>query len=324
VHGGRLLRLFVRRRQAAQLRVGPKETARLDTWARILGGGVEPAFEQAIRVEEARSLRSAAPLRCASEETLCARSLSMHHEDGAVGLCEIDLSLAVGEWVALAGPSGSGKSTLLRLLAGLSAPTHGTLERFGTPLEPGPLARRLDGRVALVFQDPDDALLGATPFDDLLWGLRRRGVLGDLANDQAEALLAALDLTPLSHRPIHRLSFGEKKRLGFAAALAAEPTLLLCDEPTSGLDPVAARHLIDLLERYAADRPRLSVVWATHDLASLPSRIERALLLDRGRLVVDAPIAQATAPQTLRRTGLLPPLERPRAFAPPPSTRRTA
>lgn len=210
--------------------------------------------------------------------------VSVQHEDGTLALEGLNLTLERGGWVVLAGPSGSGKSSLLKLLAGLLSPQRGRLERLGrvVPLQG---AARFDRRVALVFQNPEDQLFGATPLEDLLWGLEQVGVPLEEAHVRAQETLAALGLERLAHRPVHRLSFGEQKRVAFAAALVTRPALLLCDEPTSGLDPVSAAQLLAVLERET--RAETAVIWATHELSVLPARSERVWLLREGRCVAE-------------------------------------
>jgi cobalt/nickel transport system ATP-binding protein len=308
VHGLTLVRTLERRRETAYVRLGhgrPRRT--LELHGRILASGVTGAFDRAVSLEEARSLRRAVPSALGEAyPALELRGVTARHGDGSPALGPLDLTLAPGEWLGLAGASGAGKTTLLRLAAGLLAPDGGHAERFGRSLAPGGLHGRLDGRVAWVPQDPDDSLLGSTPLEDLIWGLRQRGLDTASACERAEELLDALDLTALAHRPVHRLSFGERKRLAFAGALAGDPELLLCDEPTSGLDAVAAARLLALLAEARVRRPRLAVIWATHDREFWPAGIERAVLLTAGRVFFDGPTSSALAPATLRAAGLLP------------------
>ena len=114
-----------------------------------------------------------------------------------------------------------------------------------------------------------------------------------------------LGVEHLADKPIPTLSFGEKKRVAFASALATEPALLLCDEPTMGLDPVAAGTLVRVLEEATVGRS-IAVVWATHDLARLPRAVGRLVLVQEGRLAFDGLRADALDPRRLRAAGLLP------------------
>ncbi|MBK7976084.1 MAG: ATP-binding cassette domain-containing protein [Deltaproteobacteria bacterium] len=315
VHALLLVDTLERRRTAAALRgaLAPGR-ARFETYGRILGGSVERAFARGLALEEARTLRAARPGReprpaaDVSRAAVEANGLAVTFSDGGVGLAGVVLRIGANEWVALGGPSGSGKSTLLKAIAGLCEVSAGELVRFGRPLVAGALHERVDARVALVFQDPDDQIFGSTPLDDLVWGLAQHGITEDVACARASTLLENLGIAHVAHRAAHRLSFGERKRLSFAAALSTEPDLLLCDEPTSGLDPVAAQRLVATLERACAAR-HCAVVWATHELWALPGRIERVVLLGAGRVVLDGPRPLALAPASLARAGLVPVLD---------------
>lgn len=202
------------------------------------------------------------------------------------------------------GPSGSGKITLLAATAGLMPVEEGRFERLGVAVAGRPLSSRADRRVALVYQDPADQLVGATPREDPLWGLVRAGAPEDEACQRAEAAQESLGIASLADRPVARLSFGEKKRVAFAAALSVGPELLLLDEPTSGLDPRASRLLADAVEAAAASSGA-AVLWATHDVGVLPARVRRVLLLGEGKPVFDGPLSEGLSPDLLQRAGLL-------------------
>ena len=306
---GLLLQSEVERRwAAATLRGGfQKGAPRVETWGRIVAGGVGAAFERAVRLEEAWVLRGAPrkPSTGPGAPALTFLAAKPRHADGSAPVGPIDLSLAPGEWVALLGPSGSGKSTLLAAAAGLLEVVEGELLRFGAPVSGKSLSARVDRRVALVCQDPADQILGSTPLEDVLWGLHRAGAAGENADRTAMRSLEDLGIGALAERPVARLSFGERKRVACAAALAVDPFLLLLDEPTTGLDARASRALAVAVESAAAARGS-AVVWATHDVAALPKRVERALLLVEGRPFFDGPLSRALSPETLRKAGLVP------------------
>jgi len=292
LHGRLLGRTLSRRLDASRIRLGG-----LPGTALALAGGLERAFTRGEALESARSLREAptGDLPAAGTPTLQVTGLAVRHPEGG-GLEDLDLTVAPGEWIAILGPSGSGKSTLLRCAAGLLRPSSGTLLRHGLDG-----AGRLDGRTALVFQDPEDQLLAATPLEDAAWGLERRDILPAEARQRAAAALDTLGLHHRHHHPLHKLSHGERKRAAFASALVTAPDLLLLDEPTAGLDPLAARRLVHLLESTA---PGAAVLWATHDLQNLPSRIRRVLLLREGRTLLIASREEALERGNLDLAGL--------------------
>ena len=199
---------------------------------------------------------------------------------------DINLSIAVGETVAIVGASGSGKSTLLGLLAGLDVPTRGTVRLFGESL----FARDEDGRARLraekigfVFQS-FQLLPHLTALENVLLPLELSGVAPDGADPvaAARALLTRVGLGErLSHYPKY-LSGGEQQRVALARAFVSRPPLLLADEPTGSLDANTGEAVIDLM--FELNRERAStLVLVTHD-PGIAARCARRIELHAGRI----------------------------------------
>jgi ABC-2 type transport system ATP-binding protein len=189
-------------------------------------------------------------------------------------LDRVSFVLMEGETVALLGPNGAGKSTLVDLMLGLRAPTSGDVAVVGG--DPRRAVAR--GEVGAVLQR--GALpVGAKVMDvvRLACALHRR--------PDIDQLLVRCGLTELASRRVERLSGGELQRVRFAVALAGRPKLLLLDEPTVGLDPEARRQF------WTAARAEVdhgtTVLFATHYLDEVDQHADRALVLDRGRIVAD-------------------------------------
>lgn len=219
------------------------------------------------------------------------RDLSFHFDDGTLALQNVSLQVAEGECVALIGPNGAGKSTLLLHLAGI-LPEPGIGHGEGEVILLGERLNRETANVVrryigLLFQDPDDQLFCATVGEDVAFGPRQLGLRGEALRERVSQSLAKVGLAGFEPRLPHRLSGGEKKRVGLAGLLAYEPRVLVFDEPTSGLDPRSRRQLIAILERLPATR-----VFATHDLALAAETCSRTIVLDAGRVVADGPTRQ--------------------------------
>jgi iron complex transport system ATP-binding protein len=209
-----------------------------------------------------------------------------------IALHEVSLSVAPGEFLALAGPNGSGKTTLLRVILGFLTPTAGRLEVLGAPvnrLSPRERARR----VAWVPQDEqarDDVPLR----EYVLYG--RYPHHGRLDPETAEerqlaaSILDAVGLTDLAGQGLLSISGGERQRAILARALVQSTPVLLLDEPTAHLD---IAHQLDILGRVRAlTRERnVTVVAALHDLNLAARFADRIVVLSRGRLVADGPPA---------------------------------
>lgn len=176
-----------------------------------------------------------------------------------------DWQLAVGAQAVIHGPSGCGKSTLLHLVAGLQAPTGGTVWLEGQPISRWREARRdrfRGRRIGLVFQRLHllDAL---TVTDNLRLAQQCAGLPVDGA--RIRELLAHLDLTALANARPHALSGGQQQRVAVARALINRPALVLADEPTASLDDTQATAVLDLLQGESAQQGSALLV-ATHDV----------------------------------------------------------
>ncbi len=197
----------------------------------------------------------------------------------------IDLSVSVGESVALLGPSGSGKSSLMAVLAGLEQPSGGTVHVAGmdfTGLDEDALAVARRGRIGIVLQ-AFHLLPTMTALENVAVPLELAGISGAFA--RAEAELAAVGLDHRLHHYPAQLSGGEQQRVAIARALSPRPTLLFADEPTGNLDGHTGAAIMDLLfARHAEAGATLFVI--THD-ASLAERCGRIVELGDGRIIAD-------------------------------------
>jgi ABC-2 type transport system ATP-binding protein len=220
------------------------------------------------------------------------RGLTKHYGD-VVALSGLDLEIAPGTVFGFLGPNGAGKTTTLRLLTGLARPTAGTATVAGTTVADasGPSASaRVDGagHATFGYLDQDPRFYGWMRGRELL------GLVADLYGlDRSERrarigeILEVVGLSEAANRRIGGYSGGMRQRLGLAAALLPRPSVLFLDEPVSALDP-AGRH--DLLEVIGRLRGATTVFMSTHILNDVERVCERVAILDRGRLLVDAPI----------------------------------
>ncbi len=232
---------------------------------------------------------------------------------GAVqALSDVSFALDPGERVALLGRNGAGKSTLLRLVTGLARPRVGTVwvadwdTRDATP-------DRLARRVGSVFQHADQQLFGHTLEDDVAFGPRAVGLAQVEVASRVARALAALELGEHAGEHPYDLPPALRKLAALAGALALEPALLMLDEPTAGLDRALRERVTRaLLERSAAGA---AVLVITHDLTFAAESLDRALVLDGGRLVRDSSLPALLGGEAavdrpggaLEGLGLLPP-----------------
>jgi putative ABC transport system ATP-binding protein len=203
----------------------------------------------------------------------------------------VSLEVAAGEAVAVAGPSGSGKSTLLGLIAGLDAPTSGTIVVAGvevTRLGEPALARFRRETIGYVFQSYH-LIPTLTAVENVMVPLDLAGA--PAAAGRAAALLAGVGLAERGHHYPAQLSGGEQQRVALARAMALDPPLLLVDEPSAGLDPITADEIDDLLLTQKRDAGTTLVV-VTHNIASARKLADNLIMLHEGRVIAEGTLVQ--------------------------------
>jgi len=205
--------------------------------------------------------------------------LSKIFPGGAVGLDDVDLTIADGEFIVLVGPSGCGKSTLLRIVAGLEEPTRGTVaidDRIVNDLAP----KTRD--IAMVFQNY--ALYPhMTVAENLGFSLRLARVPKAQVREQVHDVAYTLALEPLLERKPSALSGGQRQRVAMGRAMVRHPKVMLMDEPLSNLDAklrVAMRG--ELMRLHQKDR--VTTIYVTHDQVEAMTLGDRIAVLNAGRL----------------------------------------
>lgn len=203
----------------------------------------------------------------------------------ARGGFELSASATVGPGVTgVYGPSGSGKSTLLALLAGLLAPSRGTV-RLGERVLVDTATRRFvpawDRHVGLVFQD-GQLFPHLTVRQNLLFGQRR--IAADRRRFDLDGVAGLLEITPLLDRRPTLLSGGERQRVALGRALLYSPQLLLLDEPLSSLDDRLKQQILPFLKRIR-DETRIPMLYVTHAHSELDYLADRTMGMERGRLL---------------------------------------
>jgi zinc transport system ATP-binding protein len=214
------------------------------------------------------------------------RSVSFAYATGPPVLREVDLAVARGEFLALAGPNGGGKTTLLRLALGLERPVAGNALLFGEPAHRfsrratlGYLAQRAQVGIDAPITVREVVAAGRLAAGGLLGPLRRR----DRAI-VAEAI-ERVGLAEVAGRPLSKLSGGQQQRAFIAKALAGEPSLLVLDEPTTGVDVETQEALAALLDRLHREL-QVTVVYVSHEFGAVERFVER-LVLVRGGILFD-------------------------------------
>jgi cobalt/nickel transport system ATP-binding protein len=225
---------------------------------------------------------------------LVAEGLRYEYDGGVPALDGLDMTVRAGVRHALVGANGAGKTTLFLHLNGTLRPRGGSVMVNGRPADytrAGLTAWRQV--VGLVFQNPDDQLFAGSVLQDVSFGPFNLGLSAAETRERVDEALDALGISHLGDRPTHMLSFGQKKRVSIAGAVAMRPEVLIIDEPLSGLDPSGAEHFLGVLhELHAAGT---TILVATHDMGLAYEWADEVSIMRAGCVVAGGPAAEVMA-----------------------------
>ena len=210
---------------------------------------------------------------------LSLEAASRTFKNGA-GIFDIDLELPQGQIVALVGLNGAGKSTLMRVLLGMLRPQSGHVRLGGYELASAPMAEWAE--VGHLVEYPL-AYPELTARRNLELSARLRGV-ADVAR-AVDDVLAEFALEQYANRRVRALSLGNRQRVGVAAALQHDPSVIVLDEPTNALDPAGVIRLRESLLRRAGEGAAILV--SSHHLDEVARIADRIVVMNAGRLIGD-------------------------------------
>ncbi|EYF00788.1 ABC transporter, ATPase subunit [Chondromyces apiculatus DSM 436] len=198
-----------------------------------------------------------------------------------------------GEIFGFLGPNGAGKTTTIKMLTGLIAPTSGEAYLFGARV-PSPEARR---RIGFLPENPY-VYPYLTPREFVTLCGRLSGMSGAKLDRRAMEVLEQVKVAYAADRQVRRLSKGMLQRTGLAAALVADPEMLILDEPMSGLDPVGRKEVRDLI--FAERDQGRTIFFSTHILSDVEAMCDRVTILREGKVVVSGSLRQLLRGEVLR------------------------
>jgi branched-chain amino acid transport system ATP-binding protein len=212
---------------------------------------------------------------------------------GVEAVCDVSFSVAAGELVALIGPNGAGKTTCFNCVNGQLAPDSGTIALEGRRIDglpPRAIARAGVGRTFQVAATFASMTVRENVQVALLAHEREQNGIGSRAADrlrnEADALLARVNIGRLADQGCATLAYGDAKRVELALALANAPRLLLMDEPTAGTSPRTRKALMEIAAELAR-RDRIAVLFTEHNMDVVFGYADRVLVLDKGRLIAE-------------------------------------
>ena len=209
-------------------------------------------------------------------------NVGFHYPDGNMGLDGCSLNIQRGSRNALLGANGAGKTTLFLHANGLLRPQSGTVRYAGCAIDTSRAGlRQLRSAVGLVFQNPDQQLFSASVREDVSFGPLNLGLDVDTVRQRVSAALQDVGIEDLADRPVHNLSFGQKKRVCIAGVLAMAPQLMILDEPMAGLDHAMRAELLTVFDRLHAQG--ITLFLATHDIDFAYRWADRVHVMARGQ-----------------------------------------
>ena len=198
---------------------------------------------------------------------------------------DVDFLADRGEMIAILGRNGSGKSTFARHLNGLLAPHGGSIVIGGKDLASTDNLMAVRRQVGMVFQNPDNQIVGNTLAEDIGFGLENLGMpCSDIWN-KIDEMLELTGLTAYKYSSTSRISGGQKQRLAIASSMAMTPECLVLDEATSMLDPQGAKDMLKLVLKLNKDK-NITVIMVTHKISEA-LLADRVYILDDSRMVAE-------------------------------------
>ncbi len=201
----------------------------------------------------------------------------------------ISFSLDAGEVLAFIGPNGAGKSTTIKMLTGILYPTGGNVQVLG--LTPWKQRRHLSFHIACVFGQKSQLWYHLPPQDtfDLLARIYELDM--NEYRKRRDFLIEAFDIKDYIRTPARKLSLGERMRCELAAALLHKPEMLFLDEPTIGLDVIAKQRVRDLIGQLNSEEG-VTVFLTSHDAGDIEQVCRRAIVINHGEIILDAPVTK--------------------------------
>lgn len=214
---------------------------------------------------------------------LTAKDIHFSYPDGTDALKGVNFQAQKGEFIGILGGNGSGKTTLLKILNGLLKPLKGKVYLAGEALE-SLGSDRFFTRVCTMFQNPDDQLFAPTVRQDISFGPQNMQLTQEEVQRRVDYAITCAGIFEFADKSIHSLSYGQKKRVCLAGVLAMGPEVILLDEPTASLDPMGVSSIMHLLKDMNI-KNGVTMIMATHSVDLVPLFIDRAIILDKGRIV---------------------------------------
>ena len=208
------------------------------------------------------------------------------NDEKNVILNDFNLNIERESFTVILGHNGSGKSTLAKLLNGLYKPTKGTVTVDGIDTDDEANEIEIKRRVGMVFQNPDNQLVGSIVEEDVAFGPENLGHSPEIIRAEVDEALKAVDMYEFRNSTPHHLSGGQKQRIAIAGIIAMKPECIVLDEPTAMLDPKGRAEIISTIKKLNRENG-ITIVLITHFMEEAVDA-DRVIVMDDGKIVADS------------------------------------
>lgn len=212
-----------------------------------------------------------------------------HDDEGRIigtsrAIDEIDLDVKPGQFVAILGHNGSGKSTLAKHMNAILVPTDGTMWVDGKDTKQEELLWEIRQSAGMVFQNPDNQIIGCVVEEDVGFGPENLGVPTEEIWKRVEESLQAVGMVEYREHSPNKLSGGQKQRVAIAGVMAMRPKCIVLDEPTAMLDPIGRREVLRSIQELRK-REHITVILITHYMEEVVDA-DQVIVMDHGHVVM--------------------------------------
>ena len=198
---------------------------------------------------------------------------------------EVDIDVKEGQFIAILGHNGSGKSTLAKHINAILVPTEGTVWVNGLDTTDPAELWNVRQSAGMVFQNPDNQIIGTVVEEDVGFGPENLGVPTDEIWQRVEESLKAVGMIEYRHHSPNKLSGGQKQRVAIAGVVAMEPKCIVLDEPTAMLDPVGRKEVLKTVKKLR-EQKKVTVILITHYMEEVID-VDKIYVMDHGRVVME-------------------------------------
>ena len=198
---------------------------------------------------------------------------------------EVDLDIEPGQFIAILGHNGSGKSTLAKQMNAILTPTGGTMWVNGRDTKDMDQVWDIRQTAGMVFQNPDNQIIGTVVEEDVGFGPENLGVPTDEIWERVEKSLQKVGMIEYRHHSPNKLSGGQKQRVAIVGVIAMQPKCIVLDEPTAMLDPNGRKEVIQTIEELRR-KEKVTVILITHYMEEVVGA-DRVIVMDKGHVVME-------------------------------------